>query len=137
MMISHQQKLCDDLQGSDHIPLKDGIDASLPDMPNLDVASARKENDGVESATCANILEKSHFPVHLKQPSSQHQDKNGQVSIKSDSCLTSELPRDGLTILEQDRNATVSTSFVAMVVKNFNCLIVLFFMFWPLVRASV
>ncbi|KAF7801446.1 protein RRP6-like 2 isoform X1 [Senna tora] len=104
--------------GSDHVmPSKDGSDASHPDSPNLNVANAGKESNGVENATLANVLEKLSFSVHLKQDSSHHQDKNGQVSNKSVS-LTSDLPRDSLTIVEKDRNATVCTPSTAKVASN-------------------
>ncbi|KAK4272349.1 hypothetical protein QN277_020917 [Acacia crassicarpa] len=93
--------------GSDHF--RDGTDARQQDMSNLNVANARKGNDGVEGVTCSNILEKSAFSVHPKQDTAQQQVKNGEVSMKSDS-LTSELPRASLTILEKDRNSAVRIS---------------------------
>ena len=69
-----------------------------------------------------NIQENSLFSFDLKQESTQHQDTNVLVKIKSSS-FPSELPRDSLTITEQNRDGNVSALSTAKVseVFRFKC----------------
>ncbi|XP_061343308.1 protein RRP6-like 2 isoform X2 [Gastrolobium bilobum] len=73
------------------VPVEDGTEAPLPHSP-----IAAEGSIGIENATSVNISEKSLFTSELKEEPFQHQDKNGQVEVKSN-CLTSELPRVSLT----------------------------------------
>ncbi|XP_019458438.1 PREDICTED: protein RRP6-like 2 isoform X2 [Lupinus angustifolius] len=51
-----------------------------------------KGSTGIENVTSVNISEKAPFSSDLKEESFQHQDKNGQITTKSN-CPTSELPK--------------------------------------------
>ncbi|KAK7336288.1 hypothetical protein VNO77_16824 [Canavalia gladiata] len=99
---------------SNIVPVTDGADA--PQMPNSKIRHAEKGNTGIENATYISILENCLPSSNPKEESSQHQDKNGKVKVKSD-CLTSDIPRVSLTISENREDANVSALSTVKVEK--------------------
>ncbi|KAI4350323.1 hypothetical protein L6164_004789 [Bauhinia variegata] len=85
---------------SDAIPAEHGTETPLPNTPSFKVANAK----GV------NISKKPSFG--LEESSFQHQDKNGEVKIESNS-LHKDLPSDSLTVLEQRRDANIGAPSTA------------------------
>lgn len=87
---------------------KDGTEAPDPTK----VGRAIEGSIGIENV----ISEKSPFTLDLKEESFQHQDKNGQVTIKS-SCPTSELPR--VSVTTSDMNKEDANVLFSQVVQIF------------------
>ncbi|XP_028766878.1 protein RRP6-like 2 [Neltuma alba] len=84
-------------------------EAPILKMPNLNVANARKESIGVESA-------KSPFSSALKKDTLQHQNKSGQLKFESNS-PTSEFPHGTLNISRQNKGANSGIPSTAKVIR--------------------